>query len=262
LDNLLEYLLLGAFAGTIAGLFGVGGGLIIVPILATIFKYQGVANDILMHLAIGTSLAIIIPTSVSSVMAHHRQGAVLWKVFQQLMPGILIGAFLSAYLAEYISSDALKIGVGVFAVIAAIKMLLDVKPKPHRELPGRAGMTLAGSIIGIVSGLIGIGGGTLTTPFLLWCNKTIRNAIATSAAGGLPIAIAGVAGYIKTGFNSPLLPEWSSGYVYWPAVIGVSLASIVFAPLGAKFTHTLPMGIVRKCFALLLIAVGVHLLFL
>lgn len=253
---------MGAFAGTIAGLFGVGGGLIIVPVLAIIFKYQGIANDVIMHLAIGTSLAIIIPTSISSVIAHHRQGAVLWAVFLQLAPGILMGAFLAAYIADQISSDTMKLGVAVFALVVAAKTFLDVKPKPHRELPGRIAMTFTGSVIGIVSALIGIGGGTLTTPFLLWCNKTIRNAIATSAACGLPIALAGAAGYINTGFGSLVLPEWSSGYVYWPAFIGVTLASVVFAPLGARFTHKLPMNILKKCFALLLAVIGIRLLFL
>jgi len=262
LEYLIAYLLLGAFAGTIAGLFGVGGGLIIVPMLATIYTQQGIANDVIMHLAIGTSLATIIPTSISSVLAHHRQGAVLWPVFVKLVPGILLGAFTGAYIADQISSDALKMGVGIFAIVAAIKMILDFKPKPHRELPGKAGMTLAGIVIGAVSALIGIGGGTLTTPFLLWCNKSIRNAIATSAACGLPIAVAGAVGYISTGFDSAALPEWSSGYIYWPALIGVTLASVVFAPLGAKLTHKLPMKILKICFALLLVVIGVHLLFL
>lgn len=254
--------MLGAFAGTIAGLFGVGGGLIFVPVLAVIFKYQGIANDIIMHLAIGTSLTIIIPTSISSVTAHHRQGAVLWPVFLQLSPGILIGAFIAAYIADQISSDVLKMGVAVFALVVAVKTFLDVKPKPQRELPGRAGMALTGSIIGMVSALIGIGGGTLMTPFLLWCNKTIRNAIATSAACGLPIAVAGAAGYMKTGLDATLLPEWSTGYVYWPAFVGVTLASVLFAPLGARLTHRLPMNILKKCFALLLAVIGLRLLFL
>jgi len=262
LDNLLIYLMVGAFVGIIAGLFGVGGGLIIVPVLAIIFKYQGVVNDIIMHLAIGTSLATIIPTSISSVIAHHRHGAVLWPAFMRLSPGILIGAFVAAYIADQISSDTLKIGVGVFVAVVAIKMFFDIKPKPRRELPGKTGMTLAGSVIGVVSALIGIGGGILTTPFLLWCNKTIRNAIATSAACGLPIAIAGAAGYIKTGLNSPMLPELSSGYVYWPAFIGICLASVVFAPVGARLTHKLPVDLLRKCFALLLAVIGIRLLLL
>ena len=262
MENLIAYLLLGAFAGTIAGLFGVGGGLIIVPVLAIIFKNQGIANDIIMHLAIGTSLATIIVTSISSVVSHHRRGAVLWPVFLQLAPGIVVGAFAGAYIAHQISSDVLKMGVGIFALIVAVKMLLDVKPQAHRELPGKVGMTLAGGIIGIVSALIGIGGGTLTTPFLLWCNRTIHNAIATSAACGLPIAIAGATGYVVVGWSSSLLPQWSSGYVYWPALIGVVLASVFFAPLGAWLTHRLPVGILKKLFALLLVAIGVKLLLL
>ena len=262
MEDLIAYLLLGACTGTIAGLFGVGGGLIVVPVLAIIFKSQGVANDIIMHLAIGTSLATIIPTSISSLIAHHRRGAVLWPAFTQLAPGIVIGAFLGAYIAHQISSDALKMGVGIFALVVAIKMLLDIKPQAHRELPGRAGMTLAGAVIGVVSALIGIGGGMLTTPFLLWCNKALRNAIATSAACGLPIAIAGTAGYIKVGLGSPLLPQWSSGYVYWPALFAVALTSVFFAPLGAWLTHKLPVDFLKKIFALLLIVIGVRLLLL
>ncbi len=261
-DNPTEYLLLGAFVGTLAGLFGIGGGLIIVPVLATIFKHHGFNDDIIIHLAVGTSLATIIPTSISSVIAHHRRGAVLWPAFRQLAPGILVGAFLAAYIADQFSSVHLKTIIGIFAILVALEILFDIKPQAHRELPGRVAMSLTGGVIGLVSALIGIGGGTLTTPFLLWCNKAIRNAIATSAACGLPIALAGAIGYIKTGMDAPLLPEWSTGYVYWPAMVGVTLASVLFAPLGARLTHRLPVKVLKKFFAVLLVGVGIHLLYL
>lgn len=260
LTTLLLYLALGAFAGVMAGMLGVGGGLIIVPVLAWIFGRQQVSDTLIMHLAIGTSLASIVVTSISSVRAHHRRGAVLWPAFWRLTPGIVIGAWLGAAVADVLSSAALTKIFAVFVLMVSAQMAFGAKPAPQRELPGAAGMAATGGVIGALSAIVGIGGGSLTVPFLIWCNIHMRQAVATSAACGLPIALAGALGFIVTGFNAADLPAWSLGYVYGPALIGVAFASMLTAPLGAKLAHTLPTDSLKKVFAVFLAAVGAKML--
>lgn len=256
------YLLAGVLVGVIAGLFGVGGGLIIVPLLVFIFHGQGIATELTMHLAIGTSLATIMVTSLSSVRAHHRHGAVLWPVFRRLAPGIVAGTLLGSYIVDQLPNAALRVIFGVFELLVAAQMGFGVQAAPHRQLPGWAGMSLAGVIIGKVSAIIGIGGGTLSVPFLTWCNITIRRAVATSAACGLPIAVAGTLGFIVMGWNAPALPAWSTGYIYWPAFAGIAAASVLFAPLGAKLAHTLPAEKLKRYFAIFLAFLGIRMLLL
>ncbi len=260
LPTLLLYLALGAFAGVMAGLLGVGGGLIIVPVLAWIFHGQEVADAIVMHLAIGTSLATIVVTSMSSVRAHHQWGAVLWPVVWQLTPGIVIGAWLGAAVAGRLPSAVLSKIFAVFVLAVAAQMAFGAKPAPHRGLPGATGMMAAGGVIGGLSAIVGIGGGSLTVPFLTWCNTAMRQAVATSAACGLPIALAGSVGYIFAGLHSADLPAWSLGYVYGPALVGVAAASMLSAPLGAKLAHTLPTETLKKVFAVFLTLVGTKML--
>ena len=260
LPILLLYLALGAFAGVMAGLLGVGGGLIIVPVLAGIFHHQQISEALIMHLAIGTSLATIVVTSISSVRAHHQRGAVLWSTVWRLTPGIVIGAWGGAAVAWALPSAALSKVFAVFVLTISAQMAFGAKPAPQRELPGTAGMTIAGGVIGIVSGIVGIGGGSLTVPFLTWCNIAMRQAVATSAACGVPITLAGALGFIVTGFNEPDLPSWSLGYIYGPALIGVAVASMLTAPLGVKLAHTLPTGMLKKVFAVFLAVVGVKML--
>ena len=260
LTTLLLYLALGAFAGVMAGMLGVGGGLIIVPVLAWIFGRQSVSDALIMHLAIGTSLASIVITSISSIRAHHQRGAVLWPAFWRLTPGIVIGAWLGAAVADLLSSAALTKIFAVFVLMVAAQMAFGAKPAPQRELPKPTGMAATGVVIGMVSAIVGIGGGSLTVPFLSWCNTPIRQAVATSAACGLPIALAGALGFIVTGLNVPHLPAWSLGYVYGPALVGVAFASMLTAPLGAKLAHTLPTNSLKKVFAVFLAAVGSKML--
>ena len=260
MEVVIIYLLLGAFAGLVAGLLGVGGGLIIVPVLVFICTGQGVAEHLIVHLAVGTSLATIVFTSISSVRAHHQHGAVLWPVFWQLTPGIVIGAWLGALFADVLASDQLRRFFGVFELLVAIQMTFNVKPRPHRQLPGRAGMVGAGSVIGAISAIVGIGGGTMTVPFLVWCNVAMRKAVATSSACGLPIAVAGATGFIVTGWNAVELPAYSSGYVYWPAFAGIVIASILSAPLGARLAHRLPAAQLKRIFAVLLYILGLRML--
>jgi uncharacterized membrane protein YfcA len=251
---------LGAFAGVLAGLLGVGGGLVIVPVLALLFQRTGMAPPVIMHLAVGTSLATIVFTSLSSIWAHHRRGAVLWPVFARLLPGIIAGALLGALIADRIPSDRLRLVFGLFELTVALQMWLSLRPSPHRALPGRAGMGMAGGVIGAVSAVVGIGGGTMTVPFLQWCNVPMRQAVATSAACGLPIAVAGAVGFVATGWEEALLPAWSSGYLYWPAFVGIVAASVLFAPLGARLAHRLPAAHLKRFFALFLALLAARML--
>lgn len=260
IEILLVYLLVGAFAGTIAGLLGVGGGLIIVPVLALLFQRWGFADGVVMHLAIGTSLATIVLTAISSMRAHHKRGAVDWSMFRHLTPGIVIGALAGAVIADFMPTKSLRLFFGVFELAVAVQIGFNFMASPHRRLPGSVGMGIAGVIIGALSAVVGIGGGTLTVPFLVWCNTALRNAVATSSATGLPIAVAGAVGFVLTGWNTPGLPPWSTGYLYWPALAGIATASLVFAPLGAWLAHTLPVHTLRRFFAIFLAVLGVRML--
>ena len=255
----IAYIVLGLFAGFVAGLFGVGGGLIIVPVLAFIFAAHHFSEQYVMHLALGTALASIIFTSVSSLRAHHAHAAVNWKVWREITPGIVIGTLLGSVLAAYLSAIFLKAFFVVFVFYVGTQMLLDIKPKPARELPGLFGMFVSGNIIGAVSSLVGIGGGTLSVPFMTWCNIKLHQAIGTSAAIGLPIAVAGAVGYIANGLAVTGLPQYSLGFIYLPALGAIVAASILTAPLGAKLAHRLPVKNLKKLFALLLYTLGVRM---
>lgn len=256
----LIYLALGAFAGVLAGMLGVGGGLIIVPILAWVFLGLGFDAGVIMHLAVGTSLATIVFTSISSVRAHHERGAVQWPVVGRLLPGIVLGVFLGALLAEGLPTAALRSVFGVFELLVAAQMGFSLLPEAHRDLPGRFGMTLAGVVIGGVSAIVGIGGGTLTVPFLLWCGVAMRQAVATSAACGLPIAVSGTVAFAWAGSGNTTLPEQTVGYLYLPALFGVAASSILFAPLGARLAHTLSTHVLKRFFALFLATLGLKML--
>jgi len=259
LETLLLYLALGIVVGIISGLFGVGGGLIVVPALVLIFQYQGISGEVLMHLAIGTSLATIVATSISSALAHNRHGMVLWPVVCGLAPALVGGALLGAVLADRLSSTLLQ---GLFAVytLTAALQLAFFKPSPRWQLPKRAGLLGVGTVIGTISSLVGIGGGSLTTPFLVWCNKSVREAVTTSAVCGVPIAIAGATGFLISGLNEQGLPAMSNGYIYWPAWLGISIGSVCAAPLGARFAHRLPQTTLKKLFALLLAIIAAKML--
>jgi len=260
MTNLLAFLALGGVAGVLAGLLGVGGGLVIVPALLWVFRADGVDEAAVAHLAVGTSLATIVATSLSSIRAHHRRGAVLWPVVGRLAPGIVVGALLGAVIADRMATDWLQRVVGVFALTVAVQMLIGTRTEAHRALPGRLGLAGAGTVIGAVSGLVGIGGGSLTVPFLSWCSVDIRRAVATSAACGFPIALAGAIGFVLVGWGLPELPPLSTGFVHWPAFAGVAAASVLTAPLGARLAHSLPVATLRRVFAAVLVLVGLKLL--
>lgn len=261
MDWYLAYLLLGAFVGIFAGMFGIGGGAILVPVLLFLFDAQHFPSDNLLHLALGTSMATIIFTSLASLRKHHQHGAVNWRVVRDITPGILIGTAIGALFATSASPRFMGIFFALFVYFAATQILLDKRPHASRQLPGIAGMTATGIFTGWLSSMVSIGGGTVVVPFLLWCNVALRNAIGTSAAIGFPVAIGGTAGYIFTGMNISTLPEHTIGFVYLPALFWVALASVITAPLGAKATHRMKVGVLRKMFALLMIALATKLLF-
>lgn len=254
------YLCLGAVAGILAGLLGVGGGLIIVPVLLWVFSHLGFDAQTIMQISVATSLATILLTSAVSTYAHHRHGAVEWRIVWQLTPGILIGAAIGAIIADYLPGDILKTIFAVFEIMVAIQMIRPHQPQAANALPGRMILHSAGLVTGSVSAILGIGGGTLTVPFLLWCQRSIRQAVASSAACGFPIALSGAIFYMLLGLDEPNLPEATMGYIYWPALVAVSISSVIFAPLGAKWAHTLPVQTLKKIFALLLVFIGMRML--
>lgn len=257
----IAYVALGGAVGVLAGLLGVGGGIVVVPMLTFLFSAQQMPALAIVHVALGTSLASIALTSISSMRAHHRRGAVDWQVFRRITPGILVGSLLGSWLAAQIPSRILRGFFVAFLLYASIQMLLDVKPKPARQLPSGRGLFAVGSVIGGVSSLVGIGGGSMSVPFLVWCNVSVRNAIGTSAAIGFPIALAGSAGYVANGLAFRSLPNHCLGFVYLPAFIAISLTSVLTAPLGVKLAHSVPVAQLKRFFAMLLIVMGVKMAF-
>ena len=254
------YLVTGLISGFVAGLLGVGGGLILVPLLVWLFTLQGFNTAHIMLMALGTSLAVISFTAISSVRAHHAHGAINWSTVKHISPGIIIGTLFGVWLASQLSSIFLHYFFVAFLFYAATQMLLNFKPAAHRELPGTLGMTLVGSSIGLVSSWVGIGGGTLSVPFMLWCNVKLHASIATSAAIGFPIAVAGAAGYLITGWATTTLPPYSAGYIYLPALIAIASTSMLTAPLGARLAHRLPVTVLKRLFSVLLYALGIKML--
>lgn len=256
--------LIGMVAGLMGGTLGLGGGVVIVPPLIYLLHGMGVAPAVVAQMAVGTSLATIIVTSVSSAHAHHRGGFVLWPVARRLAAGIVLGALLGAVIADRLSAATLTRLFGIFAILIALQMLLRrpgaaTSAQPSR-LPGRGALAGVGAVIGAVSSLFGIGGGSLTVPFLSWCRLPMQNAVAISAACGLPIAVAGSLGFVMTGWGRPDLPPWSLGYVYLPAALAIVVASYPMAKVGARISHRVPSATLRRIFAIFLIGVGLELI--
>jgi uncharacterized membrane protein YfcA len=256
----LAYPAIGAVVGFLAGLLGIGGGAVMVPMLLWVFAANGFAEEKMMHLALATAMATIVFTSVSSVRAHARRGGVDWRAVAGMLPGIVAGSVAGALIASGQKSRPLAMFFGVFMLYAASNMLIEVKPKPTRTLPGRAGLFAAGGVIGAFSSLLAAGGAFLTVPFLAWCNVPLARAIGTAAAVGFPLAVAATIGYVIGGLGAEGLPPWTLGYVYLPALALVASTSILTAPLGARVTHRLPVRQLRTVFALMLYAIAARML--
>ncbi|MEO8007121.1 MAG: sulfite exporter TauE/SafE family protein [Betaproteobacteria bacterium] len=256
----IVYLLMGLFVGFFAGLLGIGGGLILVTLMVYLFTLQGFPPDRLLHLALGTSIASIVFTSISSLRAHHKHGAVRWDIVRTAIPGLVVGTLLGTLVADQFKSKYLAIFFVVFVYCSAVQMFANVKPKPTRQLPGRPGMTLTGVVVGILSSLVGVGGGVMTIPLMSLCNVPMRQVIGTSAALGLPIAVAGSIGYVVTGLGKDHLPPLSIGYVYLPALVGIVIGTFITVPRGARMAHTIPVTRLKKIFAVILFILATRML--
>jgi uncharacterized membrane protein YfcA len=256
----IVYLLMGLFVGFFAGLLGIGGGLILVTLMVYLFTLQGFPADRILHMALGTSITSIVFTSISSLRAHHRHGAVRWHIVRMAVPGLIIGTLLGTLVADQLKSKYLAIFFVIFVYYSAVQMFVNAKPKASRQLPGRTGMTIASMVIGVLSALVGVGGGVMTIPLMSMCNVPMRNAIGTSAALGLPIAVAGAIGFIATGLGKDHLPPFSVGYVYLPALIGIVVGTLVTVPWGARMAHTMPVARLKKIFAVILFILATRML--
>lgn len=254
------YLLTGAAVGFLAGLLGIGGGMVMVPALVFIFTAKGFAAHHMMHLALATAITTIAFTSIASVRAHHRHGAVDWAIARAMSPGIVAGSFAAALAAGLLPTRPLALFFTGFMFFAATQMLFQRQPKSTRALPGAAGVFAAGAVIGGFSSLLAAGGAFLSIPFLTWCNVPLRRAIGTAAANGFPIAVAGCAGYVLQGLRVHGLPAGSLGFVYLPAVALIVATSMLAAPWGARLAHRLPITRLRTVFALMLYALGARML--
>lgn len=254
------YLVIGSVSGFFAGLLGIGGGIILVPALLVAFGQAGFPPSVIFQVALGTSMATILFTALSSLRSHHRHGTVIWSLVRNFTPGVLLGTALGTLIARHVSTVGLTAFFSLFLVAVAIQLGLGLAPKPGRALPGRLGQALAGTAIGTVSALAAVGGGAMTVPFLTWCNCPIRNAIGTAAAVGFPIALGGTLGFIANGWTVPGLPTGSLGFVYLPALLWTVLAGVLTAPLGARATQVLPAVVLRRVFAVLLLFVAWRML--
>jgi uncharacterized membrane protein YfcA len=257
-----ELAMLGVGTGFLAGLLGIGGGMLMVPFITIILANRSVSPDLSVKMAIATSMATIIFTSLSSVRAHHKRGAVRWDLVKRLAPGIVMGSVIGSLgVFSLLKGSYLAIFFGLFVSFSATQMFLDKKPKPTRQMPDTGGQLAAGGFIGFLSGLVGAGGGFISVPFMTWCNVPIHNAVATSAALGFPIAMANVLGYVISGQSVQNLPAGSFGYIWLPALLVIAVCSFATAPLGARAAHGIPIGKLKRIFASILYILAAYMLY-
>jgi len=258
--DIASFLALGLVAGLMAGMLGIGGGVVIVPALIWIFQTDGMSGEIVPHLAIGTSLATIVFTSLSAIWAQQKRRAIDWSVVRLLAPATLVGGFISGYLAGYIPAATLQALFAVFLLFVGTQFILDWKPAAHWRLPSRTGLWTTGLGIGGLSALLGIGGGNITVPFLHACNMELKRAIAISTALGFPIALFGAAGFLVSGLGNATLPPGSLGYVSLPALAAVASVSMLSAPAGVRLAHALPVKRLKRIFGVLVLAIALRML--
>ncbi len=254
------FIIIGCVVGFIAGLLGIGGGLTMIPMLTLLFTYEQFPPNDVLHIAVATSMATIVFTSIASVRAHNQHRAVLWPVFWSLAPGILIGSLVGPQIVSGMSTRLLSGVFVLFASYTGARLIRNTLPKPTRELPGTFGLWIVGAAIGVISSMVGAGGGFISVPFMTACNVRLQNAVATSAALGLPIAVAGTAGFLIAGFRHPGLPPYTVGYVYLPALIAIVSASVVVAPIGVRMAHRWPAAQLRHAFAALMFVIAAFFL--
>ena len=256
---IIEFLMIGLLAGYLAGFLGIGGGFVVVPALTWLLMKDSATAPFAIHMAVATSLATMLVTSLSSIAAHQRKKAIRWPLVKSLTPGLLFGAVLGAFLADYLEGEMLVRVVGVFAILAGLQLVLASRPLGEKPLPSQPGVSVVGLVIGGISSLIGIGGGALTGPWQMWHGIRAQNAVATSAACGYPIAVAGTFAFIFLGAGAEL-PDGALGYIHLPAFAGIAVASALAAPLGAATVHRLPPALVKRLFGIFLLLVGARML--
>jgi uncharacterized membrane protein YfcA len=250
---------MGLVAGFFAGLLGIGGGLILVSLMVFAFNAQGFPADRVMHLALGTSLATIVFTSIKSVLAHHRHGAVRWDIVRHSAAGLVLGTLAGSAIADALQSRALAVVFTAFVVYSAVNMMLDIRPRPDRRLPGPTGLQIGAGLVGLASALVGAGGGFISIPLMSFCNVPMRQCVATSAALGLPIAVSGTLGFLIGGWGKDHLPSLSLGYVYLPALVGIVAGTFITVPVGARLAHSIPVPRLKKVFAVILSIMAVKM---
>ena len=260
MEWLAGYLAIGAVVGFCAGLLGIGGGVIMVPLLVVLFEAQGIPREHLLRLAVGSSMATILFTSLSSVRSHAARGALRWDIVRGITPGILVGGFAGSAIASRIPTALFVVLFAVTVFAAATNMVLERRPRPSRELPSASGLIAIGFLISAISAFAAVGGAFLAVPFMLWCNVPMLQAIGTASAIGVPIALAGSVGFAAIGWGHAGLPPWSIGYIYLPAMAGVAVASMLLAPLGVAVAHRMPTRRLRQIFAVLLYAMAARLI--
>lgn len=258
---LFSYMLLGAVAGLIAGVFGLGGGIIIVPSLIFTFSYLNFPPEVLTHLAVGTSLSTILFTSSSAIYVHNKNILINWSLAFKLSVGLIIGGFISAYFADLFSGGILQKAFAIYCFAIAVQMWFSWQPHAALVLPKKLGLACLGSLIGFISGLFGIAGGSLVVPVLTLYRVKMIEAVSTAAVTGFPIALSGTISYIFMGLDNTFTPEYSLGYIYLPATLGIISCSTIFARIGAKLVHTLPVDKTKKAFAIVLLLIACKLFY-
>jgi uncharacterized membrane protein YfcA len=256
----LGYVAIGAAVGFFAGMLGIGGGAIMVPLLVILFDAQGLPKSHILHLAVGTGMATILFTSVASVRAHAARGAIRWDIARNITPGILVGGLVGSWIASFIPPLVFAALFTAVIYLAATNLLIDRKPKPSREAPGFVGMSVFGFVVSAASAFAAIGGAFLTVPFMLWCNVPMLPAIGTAAVIGFPIALSGTIGFIATGLRETGLPPYTVGFVYLPALAGIVVTSMLMAPVGAAAAHRLPTVWLKRIFAVLFYVMATKML--
>lgn len=256
------YLIIGAFAGLMAGFFGIGGGLVIIPALAMIFShYTGMPSEYIMQMSVGTSLATILVTGTSALYAHHQRTAVIWSQVRRMIPWLVLGAIIGAVIVQFISSNFLRILFSIFLVVMAMMMLFKKPPTETSQILSDKAVKVGSTFIGAFSSILGIGGGAMLVPFLLRCNLDMYQATGTSVACGLAIGMVATICFMITGLVSGIHLSWSTGYIYWPAFLGISAASVLFAPFGAGLAHRFPKDILKKIFGIFLLIMSIDMMF-
>lgn len=260
MELFLLSMLVGVIAGLLAGLFGLGGGVVIVPALVWIFSAQQFPEQQIMIMAVATSLATIIVTSVSSMLTHHKLGTILWGRVFRLSPGILLGAGIGAGIADYLAAELLRWFFIGYLFYVGIRMAMQATPVTNGKKIDKWLDYCVGNGIGLLSSILGIGGGTLTVPYLVGRLVPMKNAVAISSACGLPIAVSGTVVYAYLGWNKAFLPEWSMGYVYLPALLGIVVCSIFTAPLGAWLVYILPAKKLKRYFSVVIFLIALKMM--